>query len=287
MAKIRIFSDDSFEAIAAAKPKDLKGHQERIKVLKSDVSIANKIAGKQRLLKKQHDAWLLARQATAHPKKAQKVADLGAKVKALRAAIKELKAGLSSSRHANLDKAMTALTKAQQAKADHSSKHLPRNQKTPRAGDNAKVKRSEVKHSSGGSDTKAAGIKLAGLPAGAKRNVKALAGMKDHQEMAAAIAEGKVSPNGMGNSSTVRAAGRLMAQHLSKAELSKIHKISAQHEAALNKIRGTHGSPARESRLIAKTREKLNNTGVFQTQFEEGHKAISLINGITAASKAD
>lgn len=282
MGKIIIFSDDSFESVSAAKPTDLKGHQERVKELKRDVSIATKISGKQRALKKQHDAWLVVRQSTAHPKKAEKLAALSTKVKALRADIKELKAGLSSSRHADLDKAHAALTKAQQAKADHSKKHLPRNQKTQRAGDSTKVKRSETKHATP-SVTKAAGIKLAGLPAGTKRNVQALAKMKDHHEMVAAVAAGKVSPNGMGNSSSVRAAGRMIAQHLSPTELAKVHKISKQHEASLSKIRNEAGSPVREGKLNQKTLAKLNDSGLFKTKLEEPHKAINLINGITAA----
>lgn len=289
--QIRIYVDGTFESLAAAKPKTAKEHSDRIKTLKKDVSVANKIEKKQAVLKKFHDAYLLAKQSTKTPQRAAKVAGLSAKVKGLRVEIKALKSELSTPRNATLARATEQLGNAQRAKVDHIKQFQPRNKVGSMHGAHQRAVRAETKPakkpSVQGDNTaarlKAAGIKQASMPAAAKRNIKTLVGMKDHQEMAKAIAEGQATPNGMQNSSTVRNAGRLMAAHLSKAELAKVHKISSQHEAALNKIRNTEGSPTREQRLNARTQAKLNDSGIFKAKFDRPYTALGLINGITAA----
>ena len=145
MGKIIIHADDSFEAVAAAKPKDLKGHQERVKELKRDVSIATKIEAQQKKLEtlKERLAKLKVGAKTEAVK--ARIVDTREKIASLREIIKGLKGTLSTPLNAKLERAKEQLTKAQQAKADHSSKHLPRNQKVSRDGDAAKVRRSEKK----------------------------------------------------------------------------------------------------------------------------------------------
>lgn len=145
MGKIIIRADDSFESVAAAKPANLKEHQERVKVLKRDVSLATKIEKKQDAVLKHHAAINNAKKAPKTPARTNKLVNLRAQVVDLREEIKALKGELSTPLNAKLSRAKEQLTKAQMAKADHSSKHLPRNQKTQRSGDSAKVKRSEQK----------------------------------------------------------------------------------------------------------------------------------------------
>jgi len=148
MGKIIIRADDSFESVAAAKPANLKEHQERVKELKKDVSIATKIASQNKKLDtlKETLAKLKGngtRRAVTPQATKARIETVRGKIKSVREVIKALKGELSTPLNAKLERATEQLTKAQQAKADHSKRHLPRNQKTPRAGDSATVQRSE------------------------------------------------------------------------------------------------------------------------------------------------
>lgn len=283
--QIRIHLDGSFEAVAAYKFATDKEKRDRIKVLQGDLKIMDKVEAL-RGVRETNKKVVAGSKAGPQKDKAR------AKDKEILDKIKELKGKLSSPRHSNskligqmirqtMDTVVGGKTIAQIAKE---SKSTPKEKTAARQRKAVNAPKAPAAKEPGNNAgvLKAAGVKLSALNAADARNVKKLLGMKDHQEMAAAVAEGHATPAGMGASGTVRNAGKLIAGHLSPAERSKVDKISAQHEAALNKIRSTEGSHTREMRLNVKTAAKLNASGVFKAQFDKPHAAINLINGITS-----
>lgn len=283
MAMIRIHLDGTFESLSA---KSLSPSEKRaeIKRLQADLKTISQV-----------EKLRVAREAA-------KTAKNTAKDKELLVKIKALKAQLSSNRNSSSEKVKgyikavmdqptgTGKTVAQIDKAD----------KTPaRKPSTSPVKKEATTDNR--STLKAAGIKLSALNAADKANVKKLAAMKDHQEMANAVRLGeidrgkptaatklldkmsaKLSPRGMGASGTVRNAGKLIATHLKPEDRAKIDKISKEHETVLNKIRNTPGSHLREQDLNARTQKKLNASRVFQAHFDHPWTVINLINGITS-----
>lgn len=143
--KITIYADGSYESVSAAKPKNLSEHQQRVKALKRDVSLATKIAAQQKRLETLKDSLAKLKAGTKTASAKTRIEAARERIKGVRETIKTLKGDLTTPLNAKLERANAQLTKAQQAKADHGSKHLPRNQKTSRPGDAAKVRRSEQK----------------------------------------------------------------------------------------------------------------------------------------------
>jgi hypothetical protein len=288
MAQIRIHLDGTFESLSA---KSLSPAEKRaeIKRLQADLKTISQV-----------EKLRVAREAA-------KTAKNTAKDKELLVKIKALKAQLSSNRNSSSEK-VKGYIKAVMDQPTGTGKtiaKLDKESKPGKAPAASPVKKAPAAKKEATTDNrstlKAAGIKLSALNAADKANVKKLAAMKDHQEMANAVRLGeidrgkptaatklldkmsaKLSPRGMGASGTVRNAGKLIATHLKPEDRAKIDKISKEHETVLNKIRNTPGSHLREQDLNARTQKKLNASRVFQAHFDHPWTVINLINGITS-----
>jgi hypothetical protein len=292
MAQIRIYLDGTFEATAGKYSFATdKERRDRIKVLQGDLKIMDKV--EKLRVDREHNKKTIAGLKGPQKEKAR------AKDKEFLGKIKDLKAKLTSPRH-NSSKLIGQIIRqtmdtvvggktigqiAKEAGIKPGSKSTPKEQLAARQRKAVHGVKKAVEKEPSGSNAgvlKAAGVKLSALNAADKANVKKLAAMKDHQEMAEAVTLGEISPRGMGASGTVRNAGKLIAAHLKPEERATVDKISAQHEAALAKIRNNTGSPTRELRLNEKTQKKLNMSGIFDAHFYKPWTAINLINGITS-----
>lgn len=278
--QIRIHLDGTFESLSAS-PKTAKEHSERIRELKRDVSIANKIAKKDTVLRKAYTSYLLAKQATKTPGRAAKVKALHDKVKALRAEIKELKTGLSSSRNATLAHATEQLGKAQRAKTDHIKQFQPRNKVGSMHGAHQRAVRDEAKIARKKDDEadksnrsiRGLNLKTSGP---IRRGFDKLRNLSS-DDMIHAINTGNSQPSGAQNSEVTKAAGQMIGNHMTHKAHAAISKIAADyHAVAIDRTK----SDAQKATALKAASRALNATKTFGKGFKDPQHAMNFMEGI-------